>query len=76
MAVNDKEHWCRSTSPADDMCTKPRGHKSRFHQGKIPGKRHPTKRWTGGINTVAAWEYVDDGYMSEGEWSAYGRFGW
>lgn len=56
------EEMCRSTSPDDDVCIKPRGHKSRWHQGYIPGKRSATRRWEGGIRTPARWEVVDDGY--------------
>lgn len=65
---------CRSTSPADDACMKPRGHKSNMHIGFTPGKRSKTRRWQGGINTPARWEVLDDGHMTEADWDTWGRF--
>lgn len=58
------------------MCTKPRGHRSRFHQGRIPGKRTPTRRWTGGINTQAFWERDEEREMSDGVLQGLGRCFW
>lgn len=56
---------------ADEMiqvpCTKPRGHKGRMHSNPMV-----KRRWEDGINKAAHWEIIDDGYMSEGEWLAYG----
>ncbi len=65
---------CRSKLPviteglAPLPCVKPRPHKSRFHSNPLV-----EKRWEGGINTTAHWEYIDDGYMSEGDWQSWGR---
>jgi hypothetical protein len=62
---------CRSTSPDDDACFKERGHKGRWHQGHQPGKRHPTRRWEGGVRSPARWE--DDGCMSMADEMTWGR---
>lgn len=64
---------CRATSPDDDACVKVRGHKSHWHQGHQPGKRHATRRWEGGINTKPRWELVDDGYMTQADEDTWGR---
>lgn len=70
VAEQTAQKACRSTSPDGKACTKPRGHK----------KRHaaPTAQdeWTEGVNNRGFWHQVDDGHMSEGEYQAYGRFGY
>lgn len=57
---------CRSKSPDADPCAKPRGHRTHWHQGADPS----TRRWDGGVRTPARWEYIDDGYRSEGDYEA------
>lgn len=71
--MDDTVPTCRSVSPDDDVCTKPRAHKSNWHQGHTPGKASPTRRWEGGIRTPAKWEYIDDGHMTEADWDTWGR---
>jgi hypothetical protein len=64
---------CRSLSPslgdtiARQPCIKERGHKGKHSNPLIK------KKWTGGINTEARWEFIDDGYMNEAYRATWGR---
>lgn len=66
---------CRSKSPDGHPCAKARGHNREQHFN-----REAPKKWVGGINTGATWHtpaaHYGTGDMSEGEYQAFGRFGY
>lgn len=68
MSMTTENKPCRSVSPDDDACTKPRGHKGQWHQGQVAGKASKTKRWRDGVNKPPQWEYIDDGYRTEADY--------
>jgi hypothetical protein len=62
---------CRSRSPEGTPCTRPRGHRREVHVSKVTDEQ-----WYYGINQPARSRHTDNRSFTEGEYDAFGRYGY